>query len=349
MQVVFKKRSLKLLTPLRSAKKTAIPVDIVTQVFRGALGRQPSPKERGDLSSQLVLHGDLEAIVRDLIKSEEFSIQMLPQLVAKWTADFEGRRVFFLHVPKTAGTSVRLALGRALGVPAMQVYEGFIQPKHNTSFWPFWAGHSGIGRFPATHAGFTVFRESRSRMLSVFRQREYEVRTVQRIRLEGKTPVKGPNIAPITTKLWQASICFLENWYHLPSRDEHDESLMFKRPRPLVEVPEQKRREQVKKGMSRISYAAWAHKPQDLLDAVSRASGRSITSIPRENTIDHRTPNPNPVELTYQDLGTLNDIAERDQHVFHTAVSQGLIPPLDSAEADSLFHDTAKRLNFILP
>lgn len=53
-------------------------------------------------------------------------------------------KIFLLHIPKTAGTSIRETIGEAIGVPAVTYYQNYNDRKvfdwHNLSFWPFFLG-----------------------------------------------------------------------------------------------------------------------------------------------------------------------------------------------------------------
>lgn len=323
--------------------------DYADQLFRGVLGREPSPVESFRIGSQLALHGDLEAIARDLVLSEEFSIQMLPQIVSKWTANYTGTKLFFLHVPKTAGTSVRLALSQAIGAPSLLLYRGFFQPGPEASFWPLWSGHSSINRFPDDRPGFTVFRDSRSRLLSWYRQRQKEGRGRQRIHLYdphgGKTPQKVPDVG----RLWALRRARLDAWYHFDRAGRTQGFQGWTADEVLDDMSKKEFVEGLKQGLSRISYAAWAHDADGLLRAVRAATGQRVESIPRENTLEDHTPHPETVQLTRRDVAQLEQVAEADQVVFEVARSLGLIGALDSDTADELFKRALVRHRFLLP
>lgn len=319
------------------------------QLFRGVLGRDPSPIESVRIGSQLALHGDLEAIARDLVLSEEFSVQMLPQIACKWTANYRGTKLFFLHVPKTAGTSVRLALSQAIGAPSLLLYRGFFVPGPEASFWPLWSGHSSINRFPNDRPGFTVFRESRSRLLSLYRQRQKEGRGRVRIHLDDPHGGKTPQPVPAVGRLWALRRARLDVWYHFDRLGRTQGFQEWTADAVLERMPKKEFVEGLKQGLSRIKYAAWAHDSVGLLGAVRAATGQRVESIPRENTLEDHTPDPEPIELTPRDVAQLEQVAEADQLVFDIAQSLGLIGPLDSHTADELFRRALVRHRFLLP
>lgn len=313
------------------------------------LGREPSSVETLQLGSQLALYGNLEAIARDLVLSEEFSIQMLPQIVNKWSANYNGTKLFFLHVPKTAGSSVRLALTHALGVPSLLLYRGFLQPGPEGSFWPFWSGHSSINRFPDDRPGCTVFRESRSRLLSLYRQRQKESLGRQRIHLNDPHGGATPQKVPAVGRLWSRRRARLDSWYHFDRQGRTQGFQGWTADAVLENMPRKELLEGIKRGLSRIPYAAWAHDQDGLLEVVRSATGQPVDSIPRENTLEDHTPDPDPIELTRSDVAQLNQVAEADQVVLDIAQRLGLIGSLDTRTSDELFQRTLTRHRFILP
>jgi hypothetical protein len=309
------------------------------------MGREPSSRELLLLGSQLKLHGDLEPIARDLIMSEEFSLQMLPQLVAKWSTNFRGRNVFFLHVPKTAGTSVRLAIGEALGVPGFLMYGDFIEPEPSASFWPYWAGHVGISAFPKTHDGFTVFRETRSRLLSQYRQAQKRAGPAPRVALNG--PRQRRAAPPPPNDFWKGGHG-LDGWYFQDAKatpnDRGRAANSF-----LSALTSKEKSIGLERGLKRIQQASWVHQESALIAAVNRLTGASLDSIPRENTFESSNIEYSEVRLTNDDIRVLEALVDRDKTVFDIAVSLGLIPKLDKQSRDDLFIETAKRLRFVLP
>jgi hypothetical protein len=323
------------------------PQSQIEAVFLGVMGRKPSEKELFELTSQLIAHGNLEAIVRDLVKSEEFSIQVMPQLVAKWTSSHVGKNIFFLHVPKTAGTSLRLALSSALGVPGLMRYRDFVKPTSNSSFWPFWVGHAGIAVFPETHTGFTVFRESKSRLLSTYRQVENDRRLIPRIPLDG-APRELKPFTPPPSVVWNHRYWWLESWYFLDEKRRNNQN---GQPKPEV-MAHQTAKEKIQgfeRGLNRISESAWSHDRPAMLEAVNKLCGSAIAELPSENVFGDRADRSEAIRLTREDMKLLDERSALERPVLDVAISKGLIPKLDKQTEDDLFRATADRLGFILP
>ena len=319
----------------------------VAQTFRAVLGRKPNPKELVELEGQLALHGRLESVARDLLLSREFSIQILPQLVAKWTTSYNGKRVFFLHVPKTAGTSVRLALMEALGVPSINFYPQHSIPHQGLFFWPYLAGHVGVAAIPDTHQGFTVFRESRTRMLSRYRQRQRHLAVSERIPLDNENPHRISPSLPEPWQLWRNDR--LDRWFHMDVAGRVDQSNWATRNSVLDSMSQTELTDGVYAGLRRITHAAWAHDADTIARTLCDVTGVEQVEIPQANVYSPHVAGSEPVQLTTRDLDTLEQSAQRDQISIDAAVDLGLIPPMSSDVAESIFQSTVRRLNFVLP
>lgn len=324
------------------------PDFVLRSLFRAVLSREPSPKEKYQLRSQLLVHGDLEAIARDLLLSEEFTVQILPQLVARSASAYGGKKIFFLHVPKTAGTSVRLALAKAIGLPSINLYSGHHVPPDGAFFWPYLAGHVSAGAIPESHIGFTVFREPRSRLLSRYRQSQFErVGAKPLIPLDGGAIKRRPARQP-----WQVFAGKgLPEYFYLDSFSSRNPqatnvATMWQIPKNLLrKMPTQEQLAGFELGLSRISVAAWAHDSPALIEAIGDVSGTRLDELPRENVADTRV-HLEHIFLCERDQEALEMAARRDQEVIDIAVDQGLIPALDPDEADAIFESTLKRLEY---
>ena len=324
------------------------PDFVLRSLFRAVLSREPSPKEKYQLRSQLLVHGDLEAISRDLLLSEEFTVQILPQLVARSASAYGGKKVFFLHVPKTAGTSVRRALAKAIGLPSINFYSGHHVPPDGAFFWPYLAGHVSAGAIPESHIGFTVFREPRSRLLSWYRQYEFS-RTGAKpfIPLESRQILTKPAREP-----WQVFVGQgLPHWFYRDSvgfrnpQATTPEHMWQENRKVLAKMDAKQRLVGLKLGLSHISRAAWTHDSPALVEAIGDVSGARIDELPRENLAETHG-ELTPISLSQRDQEALQIGARRDQEVIDIAVDQGLIPALDPDEADAIFERTLKRLEY---
>ena len=343
-------------------KDKSIPLDheLVKTLYRGVLRREPSDGEIDNLLRALSNAVSVEHALKDMLSSHEFGVMVLPDLVNSYMTRAPDNPVFFLHIPKTAGTSFRLALAETMGVPAFLLYvhstwQGFGRVGA-MGFWPFWAGHAGVSAFPQTHRGITVFREPRSRLLSAFRQEQREIATDDP---NGPINARYADFSMVRTVGVTAEDGF-SRWIG-GSRSEIPrfidtpltEGAYLWDGRPTAKyfqsLSPSDVRSSLTRSLSRFDAAAWAHDS----DAMSRAISR-VTNVPaapslgREN--EYRSaPFAETVRLTPEDLANINRNAQRDQILFDISVELGLIPPLDKDFADAEFERTAERLGFVLP
>lgn len=316
-------------------------------LYKGILHRVPSATERLSLEYEVIRHGDIAAIADDMITSEEFTIMRLPNLMANASRMWCGRYLFFMHVPKTAGTSFRMALIHSAGIPAVTTYRhiGELDPVQFSSiaFWPLFIGHTHIDYFPEPHRGLTVVREPRSRYLSMYRQQQNAGRgphlknPAEKARLEAQTQAAlSMSFGDWLRARPRASAAsFFASGF--PDRGER-----FVRSAPAHEV-----RTAVTAGASRIDVAAWAHDRQGMLRAISSATGDEDPKLPELNIFKPRSEN-SPEMITAADRSVLDECASRDQLLINALVARGLIEPLSSSQSDDLFQATAARLGFQL-
>jgi len=288
-----------------------------------------------------------------MVDSDEFRGQILPGLVVTRTQFRAPEPVFFLHVPKTGGTSVRLALGEAIGVPAINVYGAWPTPDtvlHR--FWPYWAGHAQVDLFPATHVGFTLFREPRSRILSMYRQHQF-LRSAHRLphgwnHPEPPRPLKRPLPFDrwLTSSREQQRLSivgfYLPSATPTPDRRPSPEHVQHALRRPSVELLAD-----LGRTLGRFRAAAWIHDNPAVARAIGEVAGREPSRIPRANVAEDNLPDPAPVRLDSTAMSVIEEAARVDAHVHAVAEDQGLIPALDRDRADELFYASAQRLNFV--
>ena len=325
--------------------------------YRAILRREPQNSEVKNTRFALRDSGTFD-LLRDMIESDEFVQQILPGLVATRTEFSAPNPVFFLHLRKTGGTSIRKAISKALGVPALNLYQAWPGPdRFRHSFWPYWAGHADVGYFPSTHRGITVFRESRSRMLSRYRQQE--ARSASGVRhgweYSGHPLPRRPKPANFYSWLHSRSgrgsgstaLHFSIVRHFLPfAGAQGPRELANEEVNRLGDLPRSYIDSALEEGMKRFDAAAWLHDEAGLLGAISQITGSTVTSLPKENTFESKQYEYPIVRLTREDHTVLKSVAEADAQVTTVARRQGLINPLRQSEADELFEHSASRLGF---
>lgn len=325
----------------------------VRSAYVAILRREPLRRELVARRLRTVLGGGWKTLLRDMIDSDEFRVQILPGLVVTRTEFRAPQPVFFLHVPKTGGTSVRLALGEAIGVPAINLYGAWPTPDtvlHR--YWPYWAGHAQVDLFPETHVGLTLFREPRSRILSMYRMHQF-LRSGNRLPHGWNHPgPRRPLSRPLPFDRWLTSFreeqrlsivgFFLPSATPAPDRRPSPEHVQRALQRPSAELLAD-----LGRTLGRFRAAAWIHDNPAVARAICDVAGREPSRIPRVNVAEDNLPDPAPVHLDSALMSVIEEAARVDALVFSVAEEQGLIPALDRDRADDLFHAAAQRLNFV--
>ena len=323
-------------------------------LYRVILQRRPELLEQGLTAASFQFPGQFESRVSDMLQSEEFKNMALPGLVAGATHNWSGKRVFFLHVPKTAGTSVRLALIKSVGTPAFEFYnrspsiEQSMRELEN-NFWPLWVGHQNISSFPSDMNGLTIFRESRSRVLSTYRQRSrmafmenphiLDSEKLEKKKSQARATISKPFGTWLNTSLRMRVLGF----FIPPEEGTQYRSKEFKS--YISEISEPRLETILNESLSRFTHAAWSHDEPAILRAISQVSGRESTELPRENVYPNLKGYP-PQVLDSEAISNLNTIREKESVLYKVAHEHGLVPLLSKSEADDLFEITAKRLGF---
>jgi len=320
----------------------------VSELYRQILRRNPNPGEISRFILDTAVGNDLPVRIGSMINSREFEIMILPELVRKATEEYQGGNVFFLHVPKTAGTSVRLALSDSMGVPSFNLYSRTVPkpPRLPTSmqFWPLWAGHANLHFYPETHSGLTIFRESRSRILSRFRQSQYEWLKLSPHLI---TPKSGavPKKEPINFNEWiNRSDKGIAQWYLSNPASMYESPSWRKYVNDLSELD---LAHNLEKGLKRFAAAAWIHNPEDVLKSIGIVTGKELNSLPRENEFKE-TKLFKEVVINSSTLQILEEVRKRDAIVFKVASELGILVGELKENEDALFDTTLKRLGFRL-
>lgn len=353
---------MKLAKFINTPRRRATELEVAAVLFESILGRRATEADLRAAASGLASAKGLRNQINAMVRSEEFAIMRTPHLLAEAAKNYQGEKVFFLHVPKTAGTSLRHAFIDAMGIPALDRYarvgrwdgysEAFIK------MWPLLVGHTNVKSFPdGGHRGVTVFREPRARVLSTFRQSTRSI-VATPIHINTDTSKKMRERAAV----WLADFpswlktemhpLDLLTWHvimnddnNLPSSGEAgirrvDQSRFLER------VSATEIRQALERGLRRISVAEWQHNREGISKLVERTLERTVAAP--VNNANQVLPEQvmNPIQLSKGDHARLTEIASQSQIVFEVAEDQGLIKNLTRDEADEQFEIAARRLGF---
>jgi len=321
-------------------------------LVRGILRREPSERERRFIAARILALGDLEAVVHDMVSSREFEIMIAPQIIGNASVNWCGRHLGFVHIPKTAGTSSRLALIESAGMPAIEMYDRLgAVPRERVrtmTFWPLIVGHANISDFPPTHSLLTVFREPRARLLSLYRQRQNNTK-VAHLHTPASAPHKMENARRATENsfiTWLRTTRLKMQADYITGIDpagnaSHNDLPAESHPREDGDF-----RSAVETALDRMNWISWAHQPTNIEKMIATATGRPA-ALPRANIYepnDHSKPQ----YLDAAGRQELWDLTAPDRFLIEAACGRGLIPELSPSEADALFEESAKRLGFHL-
>ena len=323
----------------------------VLAAYRAILRREPTKSEVSQMKLKFLAGPEAGFhILRDMVDSEEFKVQMLPGLVVQQT-EFNSQPVFFLHIPKTGGTSMRELIGSSLGVPSINIYRTWSDPSTGHGYWPYWAGHAQVSFFPETHRGITFFRDTKSRLLSLYRQQQGQSNGPPR---HGwaypNSIVKKREVPPFSAwiKNQEESGNRSVEYYLADNKNVIGRTRDRNQARELRSASLSERTLILESGLSRIMAAAWIHKESDVRRAISSVVGKEVDTLPRNNTFESKN-FVGPIDpLSSSDLETLKLIEEREALAFKIAADLGLIQLLPDDEKQHLFEKTVSRLQFKL-
>lgn len=307
----------------------------------------------------------------------------LPHLVANTYKSYrpEAGKVFFVHVPKTAGTSFRLALIENMGIPALDYYgrtDGNSQrgsgPKPFDNLWPLVCGHLNVYHGPhTTHSVVSTFREPRARLLSGFRQRTRSLytwdgpprsnREMRNARLKAKKlerdfsgfllgmlestgsafPLQLAFFADPASRRFQNPVApdFLEQ----VSRRQLTRGLTTS----LMNLPDDDLEAVAKSASDKIDWASWSDTTSmvRLLRDVTKADAL-VGQFTRSNDRTNLAAPPN-VYLSKEDLRRIELWSRPDRVFLRQLASEGKLPAISEETMDEQFRKTAARLGFIFP
>jgi hypothetical protein len=342
---------------------------VIKSLYKGILGRNPTQSEIQDRIKILTKNSLIESQIIDMINSEEFNIMNLAFLVQKATNVEQNLKLFYLHVPKTSGTSLRIILSKYMGIPAYLLYlhngiEG-VKKFKNMEFWPFWVGHANISIFPNSHFGFTSFRETRSRLISEYRQ-------VQKNLSPGYNMRNNSNkLALDHVKYYFNESKNFNSWlrsfgssicsYYIPNTNsdvpdantsdiEKFKYYMGTSRKWVTQIDnahESEVRSSIQHSIKRFKAASWVEDDKSFSKAIKELFGERDMkiNIPKLNVFEANSKF-RPEVISKQSVEIMEELSRKDQIVFESAMNEGILSEEMKFNKEEAFSDTKKRLGF---
>jgi len=341
--------------------------ELTKSLYKGILGRNPTQDEIRDRIQILTKNPVIESHIADMINSEEFSSMNLAFLVQKTSNVESNLKLFYLHVPKTSGTSLRITLSKYLGIPAYLLYyhngiEG-VEKFRNMEFWPFWVGHANISKFPNSHFGFTSFRETRSRLLSHYRQNQRDLLPAHNLR--NNSNEINLDYRKLLSRESKDFNSWLKNFgrsicpYYIPNSELPNANtsgyekfldcmgVSHKWISQIENFHESEVRSSIQHSMKRFKAASWVGDDKSLAKAIKELFGETDTkiSVPRLNVSEENSKY-QPEVISKQSVEIMEELSRKDQIVFESAMNEGILSEEMKFNKDEVFSDSKKRLGF---
>jgi len=325
-------------------------------LYRKILLRRGSLREI--VSKQINLIANYENAIDSLLDSHEFNLMAFGSLVASKTKCWNGKKVFFLHIPKTAGTSFSEVLYSMYPIPPIQAYGrvGTVDRHElkNYSFWPVLSGHADVEDFPESHRGITIFRDTKSRILSKYRQRQsfhschFTRPERKESRLANKDFARKHTFSDWLNKniTQPNSLIVLHKFIPREYLDNH-----IKRGFNQWHAPEIK--SQILRSLDRFDACAWCYNSADMISALKVLLNTDVIcnplSFPRNNTYQSKKHDKVLRNIQYlgkQDLECLEQARLAESILYQLAHDKLGLPLLDKHKEEDEFNKTMKRLGF---
>lgn len=316
-------------------------------VFVGVLGRKPRPGEAAAWMNNNGAVTPVTSLAEALRTTDEYRDKVALES-ERMARSAHGRKVFFLHIPKSGGMSIRAQIRAGLGgVSPLLLSAGPLdyQIEPGATSWPFLTGHVGIDACPAGHSCVTVFREPRSRLLSLHRfvaSRHYETwlcslgldSAVSRMWRENSIEAVI-RAAPDKSPLGSRGLRFA--WMFAEGSSTLSRFTALSRPERLSVIA---------RGLQRVSHAAWIHDRAGIARLLEQTTGQRPGETGRLNVTRPTIPD-SPGVIDKKTREFLADFLQDDLQVLEMASAAGLIPTLSADARDEIFRETAIKLGYI--
>jgi hypothetical protein len=230
-------------------------------------------------------------------------------------------------------------------------------------FWPFWAGHANISKFPNSHFGFTSFRETRSRLLSHYRQNQRDLLPAHNLR--NNSNEINLDYRKLLSRESKDFNSWLKNFgrsicpYYIPNSELPNANtsgyekfldcmgVSHKWISQIENFHESEVRSSIQHSMKRFKAASWVGDDKSLAKAIKELFGETDTkiSVPRLNVSEENSKY-QPEVISKQSVEIMEELSRKDQIVFESAMNEGILSEEMKFNKDEVFSDSKKRLGF---
>lgn len=247
-----------------------VDCDVIRQIIQGTLDRDATTEECQNWYD--AFNGDVKIalLINSLKQTEEYNHRIATR-IQRSLQGLPHRQLAFVHIPKTAGSSIRLTIERATGFPVLYVFEShhdaaFFGVKFDSSkkglVWPYQTGHFPIAAFPIGTSWFTFVRDPISRLLSLYRQLEKHDRFNQTKKVEKFNDwiTQLPDHTSLGYDMYVAPQTFFFQ----------DKTISYK---TYLKLSLNQQLERSTNSLDNLGFVGWSHRAKDLAHGVHYATG----------------------------------------------------------------------------
>lgn len=244
--------------------------DVIRQVIRGTLDRDATTEECQSWYKAFNGDVDIALLINSLKQTEEYNHRIATRLQNS-LQDLPHRQLTFVHIPKTAGSSIRSTIENSTGFPMLYLSQShddaaFFGVKFKSSkkrlIWPYQTGHFPLAAFPIGINWFTFVRDPISRLLSLYRQLEKNNKFRQTAKVE--------KFNDWITQLPDHTSLGYQNHIAPQTFFFQDKTTSFK---SFLKLSLNQQLERSTNSLDNLGFVGWSHRAKDLSQGVHYATG----------------------------------------------------------------------------
>jgi hypothetical protein len=242
---------------------------VIKQVIRGTLDRDATTEECQSWYNAFNGDLDIALLINSLKQTSEYNYRIATRLQIS-LQNLPHRQLTFVHIPKTAGSSIRSTIEHSTGFPMMYLSQspdnaGFFAVKFKSKeslVWPYQTGHFPLAAFPKGASWFTFVRDPISRLLSLYRQLEKNSKLNSRNKLEKFNDWIAQ--LPDHTALGYKNHIAPQTFFF------QDKTTSFK---SFLKLSLNQQLERSSSSLDNLGFVGWSHRAKDLAQGVRYATG----------------------------------------------------------------------------